>query len=80
MDATDGGHSFKPRGGVQGSEGAAAAQLPTVGSDAAGSALAVLQQSFSLLQSVVHAHGGVIKELSVDDKGTVRCRRCTFLV
>lgn len=50
----------------------ATAQLPTDGSDAAESALEVLQQSFSLLQSIVHAHGGVIKELSVDDKGTVR--------
>ncbi|CAM9354995.1 unnamed protein product, partial [Sphacelaria rigidula] len=50
------------------------AQLPTVGAgrgDRAESALAVLQESFSLLQSIVHAHGGVIKELSVDDKGTV---------
>lgn len=34
--------------------------------------LELLQGSFSLLQSIVASHGGVIKELSVDDKGTVR--------
>eukprot|EP00903_Cladosiphon_okamuranus_P010785 g10191.t1 len=33
--------------------------------------LELLQGSFSLLQSIVASHGGVIKELSVDDKGTV---------
>lgn len=37
--------------------------------------LELLQGSFSLLQSIVASHGGVIKELSVDDKGTVRHRR-----
>ncbi|CAM9560871.1 unnamed protein product, partial [Ectocarpus sp. 13 AM-2016] len=33
--------------------------------------LELLQGSFALLQSIVASHGGVIKELSVDDKGTV---------
>lgn len=37
--------------------------------------LELLQGSFSLLQSIVASHGGVIKELSVDDKGTVRGKR-----
>lgn len=40
--------------------------------DMADSALGFLQASFALLQSIVAGHGGVIKELSVDDKGTVR--------
>lgn len=38
------------------------------------SALDLLQGSFSLLQTIVGSHGGIIKELSVDDKGTVRMR------
>lgn len=46
--------------------------LSLIEHDEAGSALAVLQGSFELLQSIVSGHGGVIKELSVDDKGTVR--------
>lgn len=33
--------------------------------------LSILQASFSLMQIVVARHQGVIKELSVDDKGTV---------
>ena len=39
-----------------------------------GAQLRILQASFSLMQAVVASHEGIIKELSVDDKGTVRIR------
>lgn len=47
--------------------------------EAARSALELLQGSFGLLQDIVAGHGGLIKELSVDDKGTVSGspRMCT---
>lgn len=47
------------------------ARSPMDGSDEARSALELLQSSFALLQDIVAGHHGLIKELSVDDKGTV---------
>lgn len=58
-----------------------AKRVPVGGETAAGAggpavlSLELLQGSFSLLQSIVASHEGVIKELSVDDKGTVRGHR-----
>lgn len=72
------GAADKDRGKEEGRGGRnvhGAAQLPPVdrsATDEAVSALSLLQGSFLLLQSIVAGHGGVIKELSVDDKGTVR--------
>lgn len=78
------GEAGEAQGGAGGGQGAARC-LPVGGEKAAGEgepgagepaalSLELLQGSFSLLQSIVASHGGVIKELSVDDKGTVRGR------
>ena len=47
------------------------ADMATTATASVALSLDLLQGSFSLLQSIVASHGGVIKELSVDDKGTV---------
>lgn len=66
-------------GGVTGAASPMGGQKAARAAEAGGKAgepsvvsLELLQGSFSLLQSIVASHGGVIKELSVDDKGTVR--------
>ncbi|CAN0150987.1 unnamed protein product, partial [Ectocarpus sp. 8 AP-2014] len=51
--------------------GKGSAAVAETASEPAVLSLELLQGSFSLLQSIVASHGGVIKELSVDDKGTV---------
>lgn len=74
-EASDGpaaGYDAGPKESGHGKGSAAAAEK--AGGPAVLS-LELLQGSFSLLQSIVASHGGVIKELSVDDKGTVRTSR-----
>lgn len=77
--AADGGHDVGQD--RVGGEDCALSSVPVGGEKTTGPggpaalSLDLLQGSFSLLQSIVASHGGVIKELSVDDKGTVRGRR-----
>lgn len=66
------GHAGSPMGGKAGGRGEEGGEGEGGSGGCAAQALGLLQGSFSLLQRIVAGHGGVIKELSVDDKGTVR--------